>query len=37
MALWDEQAWNARRDSWLAEEESDDDSDLAGDLGSLAF
>jgi len=35
--LWDEQAWNARRDSWLAEEDDDDDSDLAGDLGSLAF
>lgn len=35
--LWDEQAWNARRESWLAEEDDDDDSDLAGDLGSLAF
>ncbi|NCF11390.1 MAG: division/cell wall cluster transcriptional repressor MraZ [Gammaproteobacteria bacterium] len=35
--LWDEDAWNARRENWLAEEEGDDDSDLAGDLGSLAF
>lgn len=35
--LWDEQAWNARRESWLAEEDDDDDSDLPGDLGSLAF
>ncbi len=35
--LWDEDAWNVRRENWLAEEEGDDDSDLAGDLGSLAF
>ncbi len=35
--LWDEDAWNDRRERWLAEEEGDDDSDLAGDLGSLAF
>jgi MraZ protein len=35
--LWDEQSWNARRESWLAEEDEDDDSELAGELGSLAF
>ena len=35
--LWDEQSWTARRENWLAEEDDDDDSELAGDLGSLAF
>jgi len=33
--LWDEQAWNVRRDGWLAEDA--DDNELAGDLASLAF
>ena len=34
--LWDEQTWSDRRDRWLAEEDGDD-TELAGDLGSLAF
>ena len=34
--LWDEQTWSERRDRWLAEEDADD-TELAGDLGTLAF
>ena len=34
--LWDEQTWSDRRDRWLAEEDADD-TELAGDLGTLAF
>jgi len=35
--LWDEAAWIERRERWLAEELEEDDDDLAGELGSLAF
>lgn len=34
--LWDEQAWADRRENWLAEDD-DDDADLDGELGNLAF
>lgn len=33
--LWDEQLWNERRETWLAEEQ--DDVELAGDLESLSL
>lgn len=34
--LWDEQTWNERRDSWLAEEDADD-LELSDVLGSLSL
>jgi MraZ protein len=32
--LWDEAAWNEKRDQWLGE---DDDGELPADLESIAF
>jgi MraZ protein len=35
--IWDEELWDRSRDEWIEEERSEDDEDLAPELGSLSF